>query len=215
MSSDVNPLPVRPDLRAARTARTEAAIVTAARSLFLEHGYVATTLADIALAAGVAARTVYVRFGTKAALFRRVIDEALVGDAEPVDVASRPRAQDAMSAPSLAERIDAFVEVSAGIHERVAALFAVAAQAEVVEPEIAEAATAGRDATLVMARTFWESARADGLVRAGVDLERLAITTDVLICADTTVHLGRVHAWTTARHASWLRESLSALASSA
>ncbi|MFB9925420.1 helix-turn-helix domain-containing protein [Amycolatopsis halotolerans] len=54
-----------------------------ARELFLEHGYAATALTQVARQAGVAPRTVYVRFGTKAASFRRGIDEALVGDAEP------------------------------------------------------------------------------------------------------------------------------------
>jgi hypothetical protein len=37
----------------------------------------------------VAARTVYVRFGTKAALFKRVVDVAIVGDTEPVGVLGR------------------------------------------------------------------------------------------------------------------------------
>src|SRR5215216_3639997 len=71
------------DLRAARVARTEAQLIAAATELFLERGYVATTLVQIALHAGIAPRTVYLRFGTKAALFRRVVDRALVGDAEP------------------------------------------------------------------------------------------------------------------------------------
>ena len=72
-----------PDLQGRTVARTEAELVEAARALFLEQGYVATTLAQIAERAGVAARTVYVRFGTKAALFMRVVDLALVGDAVP------------------------------------------------------------------------------------------------------------------------------------
>ena len=73
-------------------------LIDAARALFLEQGYVATTLAQVARRAGLAARTVYVRFGTKATLFTRVVDQALVGDAEPIDVAHRPRTQDAMTA---------------------------------------------------------------------------------------------------------------------
>ena len=55
-------------LRAARVADTEERILVAARTLFLRDGYAATTLAAVADAARVGHRTVYVRFGTKAAL---------------------------------------------------------------------------------------------------------------------------------------------------
>jgi AcrR family transcriptional regulator len=124
MSKDVKQKSLTaPDLRAKRVARTEAQLIEAASVLFCDQGYVATTLAQIAERAGVAARTVYVRFGTKAALFSRVIDQALVGDAEPVDVAHRPRAHDAMTADTLAERIEALAahlsglgEAHAGVH---------------------------------------------------------------------------------------------------
>jgi AcrR family transcriptional regulator len=63
----------------------------------LADGYTATTLAAVAEAAQVGARTVYVRFGTKAALLKRVVDVAVVGDAEPVDVGRDP-ARSAMTA---------------------------------------------------------------------------------------------------------------------
>ena len=147
------------DLRAARVARTEAQLIAAATELFLERGYVATTLVQIALHAGIAPRTVYLRFGTKAALFRRVVDRALVGDAEPIAVLDRPGTQMAMTAKTLPQRIEALVEVAAGIVERAGALFEVAAQAEGVEPEVAEAAQAGRRATAELCATFWSCHR--------------------------------------------------------
>src|SRR5215470_5678934 len=169
MADDVKrpPSTDRPDLRARRVARTEAQLIEAARALFLEQGYVATTLAQIARRAGLADRTVYLRFGTKASLFRRVVDQAVVGDAEPIDVAHRPRTRDAMTADTLAERLDALAEVSVGIADRAGALFEVAAQAEGLEPEVAQAAQAGRRATMDLCRSFWAQARADGLLAQG------------------------------------------------
>jgi AcrR family transcriptional regulator len=204
---------VKPNLHAARIARTQAQIVAAARELFLSQGYVPTTLTQVASRAGVAPRTVYVRFATKAALFRRVVDEALTGDAEPTDVAHRPRAQDAMTAPTLADRLEAFVEVSMGIVDRAGPLFEVASQAEAVEPELAAAAQAGRRATAELCATFWANARADGLLAAAADPAALAITTDALISADTVVHLRRTHRWTTAEHGQWLRTAVRRLGS--
>lgn len=198
-------------LRARRVARTETELIDAARTLFLEHGYVATTLARIARRAGVAERTVYVRFGTKATLFRRVVDQALVGDTEPIDVAHRPRAREAMTADTLTERIHALADLSVGIAQRAGPLFEIATQAEGLEPELAQAAQDGRLATRALALSFWRHAKTDGLVPEGLDTAALAVTTDVLICADTTVHLRRAHGWSAPTHRALIVATLQAL----
>src|SRR5215469_12125148 len=88
-------------LRAARVAETEERILAAAHDLFVRDGYAATTLTAVADAARVAHRTVYVRFGTKAELLKRVIDVAIVGDTQDIDVASRDWFQAALSAPTI------------------------------------------------------------------------------------------------------------------
>lgn len=213
MADDVKASP-RPDLRGARIARTEAALLEAAGELFLRQGYVATTLAQVASRAGVAPRTVYVRFGTKVALFRRVVDEALVGDAESIDVAHRPVTQASMTASTLTDRIDALVAVATGIAERAGAFFEVASQAEGLEEEIARSAQAGRESTARLCATFWATAAADGLLPQGADIQMLARTTDVLVCADTLVHLRRTTAWSAPDHSGWLRATLTVLAGS-
>jgi len=212
MAEDVKRQPStdRPNLRARRVARTEADLVEAARALFLEQGYVATTLAQIARRAGLADRTVYLRFGTQASLFRRVVDQAVVGDAEPIDVAHRPRTRDAMTADTLAERLEALAEVSVGIADRAGALFEVAAQAEGLEPEVADAAQAGRRATTDLCRSFWAQARADGLLADGGDPISLAVLTDLLVCADTVVHLRRAGAWSVPAYRALIVETLTA-----
>lgn len=204
------------DLQAGRIARTESLIIDAAQELFVAQGYVSTTLAQVAEHAGVATRTVFVRFGSKVTLFRRVIDRALAGDDEPSDIESRPGAQYAMTAPTLPERIDALVDITSGIMRRAGALFEVAAQAEGLEPELADAWHAGRRATADLATTFWKRAAADGLVAASADPKLLAVTTDVLICADTMVHLRRTRGrWTARDHRRWLTATLQALADAA
>jgi TetR/AcrR family transcriptional regulator, regulator of autoinduction and epiphytic fitness len=55
------------------STRSEKAIVAAARSLFLERGYEAVSVDDIARVAGVARQTVFNRFMTKDAVFRAMI----------------------------------------------------------------------------------------------------------------------------------------------
>jgi AcrR family transcriptional regulator len=209
---DVNTGPAGRGLSAQRVARTEAELMDAARDLFLQQGYVATTLAQVAQRAGLAARTVYVRFGTKAALFRRVVDRALVGDAEPVDVAHRPGAMQAMTADTLQARIDAFADVCIGVAERAGPLFEVAAQAEAVEPEVAQAATAGRRATAELCTAFWRHAAADGLISDELDREALAVVTDLLVCADTVVHLRRTRGWSAPAHRRLVVDTLTTVA---
>jgi TetR/AcrR family transcriptional regulator, mexJK operon transcriptional repressor len=60
-----------------RVVRSRVAIVAAATEHFLEHGYVAASVDDIALRAGVAKRTVYNIFGGKEQLFRAILREAI------------------------------------------------------------------------------------------------------------------------------------------
>src|SRR5256884_4864826 len=147
MTGDVNPGGALPPLRQAQVAHTEQRILAAATELFLAHGYLATTLESVARRAQVGARTVYVRFGTKAALFKRVVDVAIVGDTEPVDVLGRDWMIDTMTAPALAGRIAALAAVSRQIMQRTGALFAVAQQAAAVDPLIAGYWPEGRDPT--------------------------------------------------------------------
>jgi AcrR family transcriptional regulator len=210
MLDDVKPVLV--DRRAARVAQTELRILDAARELFLERGYLAATLAGVAERAGVAPRTVYVRFGTKAGVFKRVVDVALVGDTEPVDLAHRPEAVLSMSAASLEERIRALVSASAGVIERTGELFVVAVEAEAAEPELARAAQAGREVTRRLAMAFWRQARTDGLVGTDLDGTWLGETTEVLIAADTWVHIRRTKGWSARRYNRWLEVTLRRLA---
>jgi AcrR family transcriptional regulator len=71
--------------------RLEATIVEA-RRLFLEHGYVATTVESIGAAVGVSTATIYKTYGGKAGLVRRLCEDALAGDG-PVPALDRSDAQ--------------------------------------------------------------------------------------------------------------------------
>ena len=70
---------------AERRAGTQAAVMKAARKLFGEHGFAATSVDDIADAAQVAKGAVYHHFATKEAVFEAVFDSVsrdLVADIE-------------------------------------------------------------------------------------------------------------------------------------
>jgi AcrR family transcriptional regulator len=118
--------------------RTRQAVVAAAGELFVERGYAATSLADIAAAAGVARPTVFAAFGSKPALLRQVLDQALAGDDAPVAVADRPWFRPVWDATRPAAVLDAYADVCILIARRAARLFETVRRAADGAPEVAE-----------------------------------------------------------------------------
>lgn len=211
MPRDVNQMRRPSPLRQAQTALTEQRIIAAATELFLADGYVATTLEAVARRAGVGARTVYVRFGTKAALFKRVVDVAIVGDTEPVDVLGRDWMQAALNAPTAAERITAKAAAGRQIMGRTGALFAVAQQAAAVEPLIAGFWQEGRQQTRYADAVFWTAMAGDGLLDPAIDRDWLTDTTAILGAAETYLLITRLTGWDLDAYQDWLATTLTRL----
>ena len=78
--------PVNPRRRYNATSRRDQAlrnreaILRHAHQLFVQHGYVGTTMAAIAADAGVSVETIYKSIGNKPAVLKAVLDVAIVGD---------------------------------------------------------------------------------------------------------------------------------------
>ena len=79
--------------RRAQARETQRHIAETARALFLDRGYGATSIRQIADAAGVAVQTIYNAFEGKPAIVARIADMAIVGDDEPVALIDRPHVQ--------------------------------------------------------------------------------------------------------------------------
>lgn len=125
-------------VREENARRTRAAIVTAASDLFIAGGYAATSLADVAAAAGVARPTVFAAFGSKAALLRQVLDQALAGDDEPIPVASRPWFRPVWDASTQDGVLVAYARVCTMIGGRAAEVFEAVRRAAGASPEVTE-----------------------------------------------------------------------------
>ncbi|HEY7176921.1 MAG TPA: TetR/AcrR family transcriptional regulator [Micromonosporaceae bacterium] len=128
----------RSPVREEGARRTRQAIVSAAGELFVDRGYVATSLADVAAAAGVARPTVFAAFGSKPALLRHVLDQALAGDDAPVAVADRPWFKPVWDATTPGAVLDAYAEVCLVIARRAAPLFEAVRRAAEHGPEVAD-----------------------------------------------------------------------------
>lgn len=60
-----------------RVVRSRAAVVDAARTLFLRQGYAGTTMEEIAALAGLTKRTLYNNYASKEALFTHIVTEII------------------------------------------------------------------------------------------------------------------------------------------
>ena len=112
--------PYSSSVRAEAARRTRFRVVQAAGHLFIERGYAATSLHDIANAAGVARPTVTAAFGSKATILGEVLDVALAGDDEPVPVRERPWFAPVWQADTGSGCLEAYADVVVLISERAA-----------------------------------------------------------------------------------------------
>ena len=120
--------------------RTRAAIVAAARDLFTQRGYGATTLQHVADEAGVSVQTVYGVFGNKATLLQQALDVAIAGDDRPVAVNDRDWMHVVFHDPDPATRLRAYASAVRRIQERAADLFVVVAAASAADPALKDMA---------------------------------------------------------------------------
>ncbi|CAA9256551.1 MAG: hypothetical protein AVDCRST_MAG54-2256 [uncultured Actinomycetospora sp.] len=97
-------------------------VLDAALELFVDQGYGATTIAEVAAAAGVAVETVYAAFRTKLTVLRRAWDLAVGGDEDDVRVLDRPELRAVFAEPDLAARLTRFATVNTAIMRRTARL---------------------------------------------------------------------------------------------
>ncbi|MFJ9729718.1 TetR/AcrR family transcriptional regulator [Streptomyces sp. NPDC101209] len=125
-------------LREERARQTRQAIIAAAHRLFVVQGYAATSFADIAKDAAVARPTVFAAFGSKAAVLREVVDQALAGDDEPVPVAERPWFRPVRDGRTPKAILSAYAEVCRIIGGRAAEVFEVVRRAADEGPELAD-----------------------------------------------------------------------------
>jgi AcrR family transcriptional regulator len=106
--------------RQSQAAETRAAIVRAARDLFVEQGYGRTTIAEIARAADVSAETIYLTFKNKAALLHKAWDITVGGDEQDIVFHDRPEARAIRSEPDLARRLMLHAAFSTATARRIA-----------------------------------------------------------------------------------------------
>ena len=131
----------RPYDNSRRLAQVRAArwrVIAAAKALFIESGYPATTLESVADAADVSLPTLYRLFGSKRALLAAVLDTSFGGDDEPVAFGDRPEQQEALAESDPVALINAFARIGRDFMERSSEIMHILASAAHVDQDAAE-----------------------------------------------------------------------------
>jgi AcrR family transcriptional regulator len=113
-------------------------IVEAAAALFVDQGFAATSIDQIAGAADVSPQTVYATYGSKAAVLSRAIEVAVLGDFEAVPLADRLPVLADMSSGQHQMSFAAAAHFVRLINERVAPLMRVLEQSAATDPGLEE-----------------------------------------------------------------------------
>ncbi|MCW2601590.1 MAG: regulatory protein TetR [Frankiales bacterium] len=206
---DVNARPYRSALRERQAAETRAAVLAAARDLFIEHGYGATTVDQVAARAGVSKPTVFNAVGNKQTLLKVVRDVAIAGDDEPTPVSARPSVQRARDAATVDETL----------HQVVAHITQLAARYAAID-HVLRGAAAGGETDL---RELWQASEqqrhtgathlldillSKAALKPGLSHEQAVDILSYFMAPDGYFRLVIELGWTREQYERWLEETL-------
>lgn len=198
----------RSSLRAAQATATRRAILDAAARLFIERGYVTTSMEAIAEAAGVSRATVFASVGGKKALLKQAYDVALVGDDEPIPFPERPRSQEVRREPDPWRLLARYTALIVGMYERLAPIYEAVRGAASADPEVREVWEAIGEERRVGSHNLIKLLLARGPLRDGLEPEDGADLMWVLNDPGLYHLLVNRRRWPAARFEAWLVDAM-------
>lgn len=207
MATPVKPRVKRPydsSRRQAQARDTQAHIADTARTLFIERGYAATSIRDIADTAGVAVQTIYNAFDGKPAIVARIVDIAVVGDDQPVALVDREVMQQLLQETDAVHLVDAWSKFCTAIFVRFLPILPVVRDAAAIEPAVADlwrrnAYDHRHDGLRAIAGRLAEL----GALPPNIDTSQAADVLWAYVSFDTAEALIRHRRWTPDGYATW------------
>jgi TetR/AcrR family transcriptional regulator, regulator of autoinduction and epiphytic fitness len=201
--------------RRERARATRQRVLDAALALFVEHGYVTTTIDSIATRADVSAETVYATFRTKRALLSELVDVSIAGGVDGSPVIEAAWVERMRGEPDARRRAAILARNGRLILERRASVDAVVRGAASADPTIAALREAGKAQRFAGQRALLRIVIGERRLRDGLTLDTAA---DILYAAGSPESydlLVRDRGWTGARFEAWYRETIERLLSPA
>lgn len=193
--------------RAEQAAATRHGVLVAARELFGQQGYTATSVAQIARRAGVAVDTVYAAVGRKPALLRALVEAALSGTDDVVPAEQRRYVQQIRSATTARDKLSAYAAAVAEIGGRMAPIHRALREAAVSDAdcEALRAEISARRAANM--RLFAADLRATGELRSDLSDAKVADVVWSMNAAEYHALLVEERGWSADRFRDWLLDA--------
>ena len=195
----------RPNRRAVAAAATRDEVLRAARRLFLEHGYAATTINQVATEAGVAVQTVYSSVGGKPALVL-ALNDLIDGESGVGPLAAEIAGTDD---PEVV--LTNAVRVTRQLNERCGDIVRLLLAAEPANAEVAAAVEDGMRRHHGGAELFGRRLAELGSLRDGVTAEQATTAYAVMTSPDNWRQLTGDFGWSYAQTEAWMTDSLRTL----
>ena len=194
-------------VRAQRAEQTRAAVLGAARDLFVEQGYRRTTVQQIAERAGVNVDTIYHAVGRKPALMRELIETSLSGGTQAVPAQQRPYVARIRETATAGDKIDLYAAAITDIHVRLAPIFLALRDAALTDEACR---TLWKDIADRRARNMVDFAadlRATGELRDDLDDRRIADVVWSTNAVEYWVLLVEERGWSHAEFQAWIADA--------
>jgi AcrR family transcriptional regulator len=208
MTQDVKSHPYHSPRRQAAARETRRLITATATRLFIERGYTATSMRDIAATAEVAEKTLYLTFGSKADLLRAVADQAIAGDDEPVPVAERRWFKDILAASDSRQLLQEWAGHQEQVFRRLSDLIETVRAAANSDPEIAALYREKRDELITDVRHIATALAARGDLREDLTVTEAADHLNAITGPELHRVLVIDRGWTPERYRAWTRRNL-------
>lgn len=160
--------------RRAAAEQTRDRVLAAARDLFVEHGYAATSVGQIARSAGVSVDTVYAAAGRKPQILLVVVDMVLASSGRPLPAAQRDYVRAVQEAGSAVDKLRTYAAALARLMPTVAPLLLALRDAGLTDEECATAWRHVVDRRATNMRQLAGELRATGSVRDDLTDQQVA-----------------------------------------
>lgn len=188
-------------------ALTRRSILAAARELYVENGYFATTVDQIADRAGVSKPTVFASVGSKPVILTEVRNLALAGDDEPVPLAKRPWFQEALDEPDPVRLLILHARNVVSVHRRVADVNEVLRSSAGADEDLRQLwQTSEGERRATMAHIV-DALLTRATMKAGLDRDSAIDILWALTNPDLFLRFVRARRWTVGRYERWLAQT--------
>lgn len=184
-------------------------VADAALRLFLERGYVATTIEAIAAEAAVAPATVYQAFGTKQAILARILDVTIAGDAGPAALLDRDWVKQASQHPGPRQRLALVIQHTSQVAARTAPVKEVMRDAAAADPAVRRLLEEDDQRRYITQQALVDLIIGQDSLRAGCDRDHAAATFFALVNSHCYQLLATHLGWNPVGWQQWLTSLLS------